>query len=49
LTVVEQAGEEGSPGVPEVLRSAIETTLRLARSAAPATPVRSAPDAPRLA
>lgn len=35
LTVVEQANEEGSPGVPRELQSAIETTLRLARSAAP--------------
>jgi putative ATP-dependent endonuclease of OLD family len=42
LTVVEQAGEEDSPGIPEVLRSAIQTTLRLARSAAPATLARSA-------
>jgi putative ATP-dependent endonuclease of OLD family len=42
LTVVEQAGEEGSPGVPRVLRSAIATTLRLARSAAPATLARRA-------
>ena len=38
LTVVEQAGEEDSPGIPRVLRSAINTTLRLARSAAPVRP-----------
>jgi putative ATP-dependent endonuclease of OLD family len=43
LTVVEQAGEEGSPGVPQVLRSAIETTLRLARSASPPTATRRVP------
>jgi putative ATP-dependent endonuclease of OLD family len=42
LTVVEQAGEEGSPGVPDELRRAIEATLRLARSAAPAPPGRRA-------
>jgi len=35
LTVVEQVGEEGSPGVPPILRTAIETTLRLARTASP--------------
>lgn len=35
LTVVEQVGEEDSPGVPGILKNAIETSLRLARTASP--------------
>ena len=34
LAVVEQATEPDSPGVPDALRTAIETTVRLARAAA---------------
>ncbi len=39
LTVVEQAAEDDSPGIPAELRSIIETTVRQARSAAPVTAV----------
>ena len=46
LTVVEQVGEEDSPGIPRPLESIIQTALRLARSAAPETSARSAPETP---
>lgn len=45
LTVVEQASEEGSPGVPPELQSVIEKILQMAHSVAPAASARTVVDA----
>jgi len=45
LTVVEQASEEGSPGVPPELQSVIEKILQMAHSVAPAASARAVVDA----
>jgi len=45
LTVVEQTGEDDSPGVPQAIEATINKTLHLARSAAPASLKRAAPNA----
>jgi hypothetical protein len=46
LTVIEQANEKDSPGVPRALQAVINTTLRLARSAAPRASASNATDGP---
>jgi putative ATP-dependent endonuclease of OLD family len=46
LTVIEQANEKDSPGVPRALQAVINTTLRLARSAAPRASASDATDGP---